>query len=562
MEKYYDFLDRVQKEVNLEEFNLSENGMLTTERQRLSTIFKNDLSYEELRDFINITNKMLGRVSSYHDSIDFVEFLVINTHHKNNIRGAILSKIYNTYLDINSCFFLNPASRFFINDMFQNYLLPENDTDIELIGNLSSNGFVVRINSNLINPPESYEFNRILKFNRNTNSDNLYYEYLVGICVNHIKKYYPNFCYTYNLFQIDNTSVRTIEQSLRETRVTTLNTELIKTLNIGQNLESYKLEELDENITKFCRPNSNSGLVLMLEDIKSIPFISLLNVGDNEYLEGYGNISLTEKIQQILVVLYQVYNTLGDISNIFTHYDLHHGNILLYYKDNINFRIDYNNVTIYTKYIPVIIDYGRCYINCSIVENLEHINTNYIFDNICINKNCSNDDGYMCGTKNENGFNNIYRDKNFSPTIFNRYTSRHNNKSQDLRLIWLVSPILKKGAKILSRSYRGEANYISKLLRINSKFPNWANQFKNPVNDEIEDRYYVKEEENFIEFKKVKALAELKDVKSIKYYLLNLLTINNNEVINQLKDKLISQENVGLSGIRIYGIGREYEFTV
>jgi hypothetical protein len=69
---------------------------------------------------------------------------------------------------------------------------------------------------------------------------------------------------------------------------------------------------------------------------------------------------------ELLYILYQIYAPLSILSNHFTHYDLHTGNVMLYEPikgSYIQYHYHYENhtVTFKSKYIVKIIDYGRSY---------------------------------------------------------------------------------------------------------------------------------------------------------------------------------------------------------
>ena len=68
---------------------------------------------------------------------------------------------------------------------------------------------------------------------------------------------------------------------------------------------------------------------------------------------------------QLLYILYQVYAPLSMLCDVFTHYDLHAGNVMLYSLGNryINYHYHYPdyNVIFNSQYIVKIIDYGNCF---------------------------------------------------------------------------------------------------------------------------------------------------------------------------------------------------------
>jgi hypothetical protein len=175
------------------------------------------------------------------------------------------------------------------------------------IGKPSKNGFV-----NLLRFKEGpKEFNTILKTTLQLNADNNYYEFLVGICINKFKEYFPNFQYTFNyyVFPADITTALKSPTSkisiLTEASLPVVHSYApISTLISSDNLESGCLDNDKSSI--LCEAISNS-------------------ITMNEYLSDIPNISLHE----IINILIQVYKPLNNFSSEFTHYDLHLNNILL-----------------------------------------------------------------------------------------------------------------------------------------------------------------------------------------------------------------------------------------
>lgn len=75
----------------------------------------------------------------------------------------------------------------------------------------------------------------------------------------------------------------------------------------------------------------------------------------------------------LLYILFQVYMTLSSLSNVFTHYDLHTNNVLVY-EPVVGSYIEYHyyigseTIIFKSRYIAKIIDYGRCYFDPNIVS--------------------------------------------------------------------------------------------------------------------------------------------------------------------------------------------------
>jgi len=143
-------------------------------------------------------------------------------------------------------------------------------------------------------------------------------------------------------------------------------------------------------------------------------------------------------------ILYQVYYTLNSLKKIFTHYDLHYNNIM-YIKLPKIIKIIYedvpNTVILYTRFIPIIIDYGRCHINCLALDN--NIFSRIFLEIACETDKCNNLSYPNCNTlskgiliKRQNLFNYL---QNFENTNIIPYIK---NESHDLR--YLVTLMINK----------------------------------------------------------------------------------------------------------------------
>jgi hypothetical protein len=134
-----------------------------------------------------------------------------------------------------------------------------------------------------------------------------------------------------------------------------------------------------------------------------------------------------------------VYAPLKVLSNHYTHYDLHDKNVLLYEVPNkqyINIKYHTNNqefIVIKTRYIPIIIDYGRSWVDCKFFDN-ELTNSNEILNIVCDNTDeCKSDCGKEVGFE----FIGNRRGRDFLDTDHNKYyiNTAKRNKSHDLRLL-------------------------------------------------------------------------------------------------------------------------------
>jgi hypothetical protein len=133
---------------------------------------------------------------------------------------------------------------------------------------------------------------------------------------------------------------------------------------------------------------------------------------------------------ELLYILYQIYAPLSMLSEVFTHYDLHHDNIMLYEPvkgKHIEYQYHYPNrgVKFNSKYLVKIIDYGRCFF----LDEETGYNPRHIYRDLCESesegKNC-----YDCGK--DSGFTWL------DPTPMYNISSQKRNKSHDLRLIHMI----------------------------------------------------------------------------------------------------------------------------
>jgi hypothetical protein len=125
----------------------------------------------------------------------------------------------------------------------------------------------------------------------------------------------------------------------------------------------------------------------------------------------------------LLYVLFIVYQALSSLSKTFTHYDLHCGNVLLYepvkgkYIQYNYHQTDGSIIKFYLPYIVKIIDYGRSFFDNG------NLNSKKIYDKICTVNECNPN----CGQKS--GFSWLH------PQAYLTISSSQKNESHDLRLL-------------------------------------------------------------------------------------------------------------------------------
>ena len=143
--------------------------------------------------------------------------------------------------------------------------------------------------------------------------------------------------------------------------------------------------------------------------------------------------------KDLLYVLYQVYMTLASLSTVFTHYDLHRDNVLVYEPvagSHIEYHYHHSSTsggkkeTVFrSKYIAKIIDYGRCYYNdTSSASNASESKSFY--DNL-VCKECKP----KCGTGRGYGWME-YKPKQIKSAYY--ISSQRSNPSHDMRLLYSI----------------------------------------------------------------------------------------------------------------------------
>ena len=171
----------------------------------------------------------------------------------------------------------------------------------------------------------------VLKTSKQAEGDNLMYELAVGSFVNHLCRVLPNFIRTYGAFTCDaSTHAGLLESSLGA--LTSLS------------------DLLDYNSAKACDPQLHTSL--LVEHVTNPISVFDLSPDDLSF--------------NLIGVLFQVYFALSSVCKVFTHYDLHDENVLLYARnDGKHLDFVYVDETGQTaskcKYAVKIIDYGHSF---------------------------------------------------------------------------------------------------------------------------------------------------------------------------------------------------------
>ena len=284
-------------------------------------------------------------------------------------------KILDTYLKSwnNIYNFQIFANTHIIQDFYDNFInLSYTTKEISCLRQNSSNGFIRFVEFNKF----GYRLKLVLKstiLDKQGYGDNLLYEYLVGRCVNRFCDYFPNFIRTYGSYQYKNQS--------KYDFILNSCSHLSKRI-LPENLEYYlynnSYENLNDNIINGCKNNKYMSVLTQY-----VPY--QYDLRHYIHLLATGKIFQQQNITQLIKILYMIYAPLKVLSNHYTHYDLHDKNILLYevpnnqYIDIRYYKNDKDYILIKTRYIPIIIDYGRSWIDCKFFDK-ELLNSNEILN--------------------------------------------------------------------------------------------------------------------------------------------------------------------------------------
>jgi hypothetical protein len=169
----------------------------------------------------------------------------------------------------------------------------------------------------------------ILKTSKKETSDNLIYEYIMGLYINKINRFLPTFLETYSLFQCT--------------------PEFHKTLLLGEPVKmDSQIEPLETNhlLKRGClKPLYNQILIQHVKNGESL----LSKLQDIDFLKN-----------ELINVLFQIYSALYYLRGEFTHFDMHADNVLLQkpFPSGV-MEFQYGDTVFHSRYIVKIIDYGR-----------------------------------------------------------------------------------------------------------------------------------------------------------------------------------------------------------
>ena len=259
-------------------------------------------------------------------------------------------------------------------------------------GNSSGNGFVHSIKYT----HRGYSAYALLKSAASPVSDNLMYEYEIGQRINtEFYNRFPIFVETYDTYYTYKNEDSWLDFRSKHSPAPNPTQQLRNALTPHHNLD-YKLA---------C--SKSKYLCILIQHIDRAPNIGAMCEDSLAFVQN-----------ELLNSLYQIYFTLSAMKNVFTHYDLHHENVLIYTPNETKF-ITYHFhsangeiITFNSRHMVKIIDYGRSYM---------HETTEYIKKKVCSEPACSP----TCG-------------KSFG---YAEGINKKRNMSEDLRLLHVIIPM-------------------------------------------------------------------------------------------------------------------------
>ena len=293
---------------------------------------------------------------------------------------------------------------------FTDFTLIDDRVDSERIGDVSNNGFMYKLSY----LKDGYSSVAILKSTQKINSDNLMYEYNVGLFINSMCPYYTCFLETYGLFQYNTMADYNKFKTNKKVSKAELNNSLTSI-------------PLDYSIG--C-PNSQT-ISLLVQYVNGISLTDLINLNTDNY--NFVNYDLW-------CILFQIYYALSELGDNFTHYDLHTSNVMIYQPNRekyitYNYYLARGDITFKSRYIAKIIDYGRSYFN----NGQPNGSSDDVYNRTRSIRPC--DSKYRSGTISDGGTQ--YGMPWGGLSAYNIDT-RKRNVSADLRLIYMVGQKLKQ----------------------------------------------------------------------------------------------------------------------
>ena len=302
-------------------------------------------------------------------------------------------------------------------DFFEGFTTFNYLKNIKAIGSVSVNGFVKELEYER----EGYKSYAVLKSSRQKNADNLMYEYFEGIMINKLAEPVPCFVETYGHFKYKPDRYFQSDMYREKFQNEVPGYKDLKKMLIPHKPNKIYYDDSCEDSINQC---------ILLQHIKGAK-----TIGDKLYsrVPDYDFI-----MNDFLYAIYQIYYVLGRKRYVFTHYDLHPDNVILYKPvEGKYIQFHYylaptmRPLIFKSQYIAKMIDYGRSFIDLNKQSNSETY-----YKELCLEESC-NYDGEQCGDESGYGW--------MPPPLTedNYYISSSlNNISHDLRLLSNLWPIM------------------------------------------------------------------------------------------------------------------------
>lgn len=241
------------------------------------------------------------------------------------------------------------------------YDLPVNLTTL----GKGANGYTIKA----VLPINGKNVRAVMKGSSRRGADNLYWEWQAGLALNHLAQTSPIFLTTYGLYKMDNQD-RLLDQYNQHLD------------NFHTFFSQYPLSTGEDPIVVSCLFPKEITLMTQYVD-------TYKDMDDFLHSTAHPSISilhLESRIIEIVAILHMLYASLALYKEMFTHYDLHPGNVLLSSIPankyvTIEYRYKGNVYKTNTRLIPVIIDYGRAF------YNIKTFNPKNLIDQACDKKN-------------------------------------------------------------------------------------------------------------------------------------------------------------------------------
>jgi len=382
-----------------------------------------------------------------------------------------------------------------ISEFFNNFTTFEYAiSPVKTIGAASVNGFIKEI----IYQRAKYKSYAILKSQRATTADALFYEYLAGMYMNTILTRFPNFVKTYGLLKYHtetdlNKCMQTANLTVQEFKKLLSPVENI-------NLKNPDLASLT------CNPTNHLNC-LLIEHINQPKTIrDLMSIGNRPIVNEIDRHTIQ---YEIMYILYQVYFALYCLRDNFTHFDLHSDNVLLYMPNNrgyikYHYHTGRGKFAFYSQYLPKIIDYGRSFYKYDATNNSDQI-----YKQLCTTPQC-NESNKHCGKMYGHAF--------FANSIA-FINKAKNNISHDLRYANSVKILTEKWTQ---DTINQEAYNLFELLqkvKYGVGVPDPKNK-KYGTKEKLGDKYTAKSKtiNNIIEMKNALELLMMPLIPTDNYY--------------------------------------------